>query len=67
MKHDNLEVAERHLRAAHDALMAEAQLIIGDDWPVMDALSLTADALSEVRGAIGLRLPERPIIDRRAG
>lgn len=64
--HSNLEVAQCHLSAAQVALEAEAKLIIGDDYGVMDALSLTMDALSTVRGEIAARLPERPIVDRRA-
>ena len=66
MKQSNLEVALCHLSAAQDALMAETTLIVGDDYAVWDALSLTIDALSQVRGEIKARLPERPIVDRRA-
>jgi hypothetical protein len=66
MKQSNLEVAQSHLSAAHDALLAETKLIIGDDYAVWDALSLVCDAEAQVRGEIAARQPERPIIDRRA-
>ena len=64
MKHPNLEAASRCLQAAHDALIAELQ--VADSFALHDAETLTADALSQVRGEINARLPEYPILDRRA-
>jgi len=65
MKHSNLEAAQSRLQAAHDALTAELQ--VADSYALHDAANLTADALSQVRGEIASRLPERPIFVRRAG
>lgn len=65
MKHDNLEVAQGHLQAAHEALVQELR-VAPDTFALCDAEALTADALSQVRGEIANRLPEYPIIDRRA-
>jgi hypothetical protein len=65
MTADNLTVAEHLLSAAHDALKAELQLA-ESTYALCDAETLTADALSQVRGEMKARLPERPVLDRRA-
>jgi hypothetical protein len=65
MKHVNLEAAQSCLQAAHEALTTELQ--VADSYALHDAANLTADALSQVRGEITARLPEYPILDRRAG
>lgn len=67
MTSDPMELAKNHLICARTALLVESRLMVGDDYGVMDALSLTEDALSQVRGVLQARLPERPILDRRAG
>ena len=63
---DPLELAKEHLICARTALQVETKLMVGENFAVIDALSLTRDALSQVRGALKAREPERPIIDRRA-
>lgn len=57
MKHVNLEVAQSHLQAAHDALTAELQ--VADSYALHDAETLTADALSQVRGELRNRFDTR--------
>jgi hypothetical protein len=64
MKQSNLEAASRCLQAAHNAIVAELE--ITESYALHDAETLTADALSQIRGEIAARLPERPILDRRA-
>lgn len=66
MTTDPMELAKEYLICARTALQVETKLMVGDDYGVWDALSLTEDALSQVRGVLKSRLPERPIIDRRA-
>jgi hypothetical protein len=63
MKHSNLEAAQSCLQAAHAALIEE--LKVTDSYALHDAETLTADALSQVRGEIKARLPEYPVLDRR--
>lgn len=53
MKHDNLGVAQRHLQAAHEALTDELQ--VAESYALHDAETLTADALSQVRGEMRAR------------
>lgn len=67
MKHSNLEAALCCLRAASDALNADTATESQVTWGVADAMSLIEDAKSDIRGEITARLPEYPILDRRAG
>lgn len=59
MKHVNLEVAQCHLRAAHDALVAELHDIPGECYPISDAVSLIEDAQSQIRGELRDRFDQR--------
>lgn len=59
MKHDNLGVAQRHLQAAHDALSAELLVVTDDSYAVWDAVTLTEDALAQVRGELRNRFDQR--------
>lgn len=60
MKPVNLVVAECHLSAAHDALLAELKEVLEDTYAVWDAESLTVDALAQVRAEIKAREDARP-------
>jgi hypothetical protein len=66
MKHPNLEAALCCLQAASDVLMKDAATVDQVTYGVQDAVSLIEDAKSDIRGEITARLPERPILDRRA-
>jgi hypothetical protein len=59
MKHVNLEVAQCHLRAAHDALVAELHDLPGDNYGIWDAVSLIEDAQSQIRGELRDRFDTR--------
>lgn len=66
MKHDNLEVAQRHLSAAYEALVTEL-LTARDTWTLCDAANLTADALTQLEGEIAHRADARPLRGRYLG
>jgi hypothetical protein len=59
MMHSNLEVAVRHLQAAYEVLIAELQTAPDTD-EMIDAVNLTADAVTQVRGEIRNREYEQP-------
>lgn len=51
MRHDNLEVASRHLSAAQSAMKSELDANYDDGADLLwDAYSLTADAISQLEG-----------------
>lgn len=63
---ENLAIAFGHLIQARMLIEIELENDPGS-FALADALNLTDDACSQVRGTMASRLPERPILDRRAG
>jgi hypothetical protein len=65
MTNDRLNRAEAHLGQAYDLIVMELR-VEQETYELADAASLTADALTQLRGELRNRQPERPILDRRA-
>jgi hypothetical protein len=65
MTTSNLAGAYGHLLTAR--LLIEAEIHNhGETYALADALSLTEDATSQLRGEMAAREPERPILDGEA-